>query len=118
VDACRHLAWLYAGNAPLAKDEAKAAGYHERACGAGDKAACVDHAWALARGLGLAKDEARAMTALDGLCGEGFLSACTRLGIVYAGKPAAGDRARAQILFTRACEGGQQDACRLAKLLH
>ena len=111
------LAWLYGGQAGLAKDTAKAAGYVERACAAGDKNACVEHAWALARGEGLPKDEPKAVAALDALCTEGFFPACTRLGLIHAAKPTSAARARARALLTRACEGGEQDACSMARQL-
>jgi len=112
--ACRYIGWLYGGNAGLAKDAAKAAGYVERACAAGDKNACVEHAWALARGEGVPKDEPKAVAALDALCTDGFFPACTRLGLVYAARPTSAARARAKALLARACEGGEQDACSLA----
>jgi TPR repeat protein len=115
--SCAYLGWLYSGKAGLAKDAAKAAGYTERACVAGDKHACVEHAWALARGEGLAKDEPKATAALDGLCKDGLLPACTRLAYLYVNKPSAAERARAKPLLARACEGGEQDACSMAKQL-
>jgi TPR repeat protein len=115
--ACQFLAWLHSGSGGLPKDAAKATVYRERGCAAGDKRACVEHAWALARGEGIPKDETRAVTALDTLCGGGYLPACTRLAFVYAAKPTAGDRARARALLARACEGGQEDACSMAKQL-
>lgn len=113
--ACSYLGWLYSGGSGLAKDAARAAGYVERACAAGDKRACVQHAWVLARGEGITKDEPKATSALDGLCNQGFFAACTRLAYLYAGKPSAAARARAKALLTRACEGGEQDACSTAK---
>ena len=115
--ACAYLGWLYSGGGGLAKDAAKAAGYRARACIAGDKRACVDHAWALARGEGLAKDEPKAMAALDGLCKDALLPACTRLAYLYANRPSAAERARAKPLLARACDGGEQDACSMAKRL-
>jgi TPR repeat protein len=115
--ACAYLGWLYSDGRGVAKDAAKAAGYVERACDAGDKRACVQHAWALARGEGLTKDEPKATAALDGLCNDGFVPACTRLAYLHAGKPSAAERARAKALFARACEGGEQDACSMAKQL-
>jgi len=115
--ACAYLGWLYSDGRGLAKDAAKAAGYIERACVAGDKRACVQHAWALARGEGLTKNEPKATAVLDGLCNEGFFPACTRLAYLHAGKPSAAERARAMALLARACEGGEQDACSMAKRL-
>jgi TPR repeat protein len=114
---CLYLAWLYGGKAGLARDAAKAAGYVERACSAGDKSACVEHAWALAQGEGLPRDEPKGMAALDALCTDDFFPACTRLGLMHAAKPTSAARARAKALLTRACEGGEQDACSLAKQL-
>jgi hypothetical protein len=115
--ACSYLGWLYSEGGGLAKDAAKAAGYVERACGAGDKRACVQHAWALARGEGLAKDEPKAKAALGGLCNDGFLPACTRLAYLHVGNPSLAEQARAKALLARACEGGEQDACSMAKQL-
>jgi TPR repeat protein len=115
--ACAYLGWLYSGGGGLAKDMAKSAGYVEQACAAGNKRACADHAWAQAHGDGLTKDEPKATAALDGLCQGGFLPACTRLAYLYVNKPSAAERARAKPLLARACEGGEQDACKMATQL-
>jgi TPR repeat protein len=115
--ACLYLGWLYEGHGGVPRDAARAAGYRERACAAGDKSACVEHAWALARGEGVPKDEAKGAAALDALCTEGVFPACTRLGLIQAAKPTRAARARAKALLTRACDGGEQDACSLAKQL-
>jgi TPR repeat protein len=115
VRACLYLGWLYGGHGGVARDAAKAAGYGEKACAAGDKNACVEQAWALARGEGLPKDEPKAVAALDALCTDGVFPACTRLGLIHAAKPTRTARARAKALFTRACEGGEQDACSMAE---
>lgn len=117
AQACLYLSWLYGGNGGLAKDAEKAAGYVQRACAAGDKHACVEQAWALSRGDGVAMDEAKAVADLDGLCNGGFLPACTRLGLVYAAQPSTAARAKAKAFLTRACEGGEQDACSMARQL-
>jgi TPR repeat protein len=115
ASSCSYLAWLYAEGRGLAKNPAKAAGYTEAACLAGDKRECVQHAWLLARGEGLTKDEPNAIAALDGLCNDRFFPACSRLAYLYAGKPTLIARARAKTLLARACEGGEQDACTMAK---
>ena len=115
--ACAYLGWLYSGGGGLAKDATRAASYVERACGAGDRRACVERAWALARGEGLPKDEPKAIASLDGLCNEGFFPACTRLAYLHVAKPGAAERARAKALLARACEGGDQEACSMAKQL-
>ncbi len=115
--ACLYLGWLYAGHGGVARDAAKATGYGERACAAGDKNACVEHAWALARGEGLPKDEPKAVAALDVLCTEGVFPACTRLGLIHAARRTSAARTRAKALLTRACEGGEQDACSMANEL-
>jgi TPR repeat protein len=117
ASSCSYLAWLYAEGRGLAKNLAKAAEYTEEACLAGDKRECVQHAWLLARGEGLTKDEPKAVAALDGLCNEPFFPACSRLAYLYAAKPTLTARARAKALLTRACEGGEQDACSTAKQL-
>jgi TPR repeat protein len=112
-----YLSWLYTQGTGLAKDAAKAAGYVERACAAGDKRACVEHAWKLVSGEGLAKDEPRGVAALQALCDEEFYPACTRLALVEVRKVGAKARAHARALFTRACEGGEQDACSMVEQL-
>ncbi len=66
------------------------------------------------RGEGPAKDEAKGAAALQGLCDDGTLEACTRLGFGLMAKPTAVDRRRPKALLTRACQGGQQDACSVA----
>jgi TPR repeat protein len=55
------------------------------------------------------------MAALSGLCDGGFFHACTRLAYVYVAKTGAADRRRARELLTRACEGGERDACAMAR---
>ena len=114
--ACGFLSWLYGGHG-LAKDDAKAADYLGKACDAGDRNACVQQAWALAKGEGVTKDEPKGIASLDALCSRDYLPACTRLALVYAGKPSPADRARAKPLMARACDGGEQEACSLAKQL-
>jgi len=112
---CMYLGWLYSQGTGLPRDEARAAGYLGQACAAGDKRACVEHAWKLARGEGLTKDEARGAAALQSLCDEEFFAACTRLAVLEAGKANATARSRAKALLTRACEGGEQDACSMVE---
>jgi hypothetical protein len=46
-----------------------------------------------------------------------FYPACTRLGVFEASRVGARAHARAKALLARACEGGEQDACSLAKQL-
>ena len=115
ASACGYLGWLYLNPQALGTDAAKAAGYAEKACGAGDQRSCVEHAWATLRGEGLPKNEAKGTAALDALCTAGHFPACTRLGVALAGKQTARDLARAKTLLTRACTGGEQDACAMAK---
>jgi TPR repeat protein len=117
LNACRYLGWLYGGGGGLAKDAVKAAEYVGKACDAGDKHSCVEGAWALARGEGVKKDEPKGMAALDALCNGGFLPACTRLAYIHVAQPTSAARARAKALLARACEGGEQDACTMAKQL-
>jgi TPR repeat protein len=117
ANACGFVAWLYRGYGSVPKDATKAAEYLEKACDAGDKSACVRQAWALAQGEGVAKDERKAVAALDALCNGDFLPACTRLALVYVGKPTTAERTRAKALLARACDGGEQEACSLAKQL-
>lgn len=89
----------------------------ERGCAAGDKSACLEHAWKRLTGEGASRDESGGLSDLQKLCDEAFYPACTRLAIAEAGKPSAAARARARSLLARACEGGEQEACSLAKQL-
>jgi TPR repeat protein len=115
--ACNFVAWLYEGRGSVPKDASKAAEYLGKACDAGDRRACVRQAWALAQGEGVPKDERKGVAALDALCNGDFLPACTSLALVYVSKPTTAERARAKPLLARACEGGEQEACSLAKQL-
>jgi TPR repeat protein len=117
ADACGYLAWLYANPKALGEDRAKAAAFLAKACAAGDQPSCVQHAWATFRGEGVPKDEAKGASALDALCTAGHYPACTRLGVALAGKQTARDLARAKTLLARACTGGEEDACAMAKQL-
>lgn len=114
ANACGYLAWLYADPKALG-DPARAVAYSAKACAAGDQRSCVEHAWATFRGEGVPKDEAKGTAALDVLCTAGHFPACTRLGVALAGKQTARDLARAKSLLARACTGGEQDACAMAK---
>jgi TPR repeat protein len=115
----RGRARIWAGSTPKAAASPKMRpgpqATSSRPCLAGDKRSCVQHAWLLARGEGPPKDEPKAIAALDGLCNDRFFPACTRLAYLYVSKPAPAARARAKALLTRACEGGEQDACTMAK---
>lgn len=117
VGACRFLNWLYSQGGGVPADGAKAAAYLQQACDAGDKKSCVEHAWALARGEGMAKNEPKAIASLEALCNADFLPACTRLALIHVANPSARHQARAKALLTRACEGGQQDACTFVQQL-
>ena len=99
------------------KTKREAAEYLGKACDAGDRRACVRQAWALAQGEGVPKDERKGVAALDALCNGDFLPACTSLALIYVSKPTTAERARAKPLLARACEGGEQEACSLAKQL-
>jgi tetratricopeptide (TPR) repeat protein len=115
ASACGYLAWLWSNPKALGEDFPKAAGWASKGCAAGDRHSCMRHAWATLRGEGVPKDEAKGAAALDTLCTEGHFPACTRLGVALAGKQTARDLARAKALLARACTGGEQDACALAK---
>jgi TPR repeat protein len=115
--ACSYLSWLYSQGTGVARDDGKALGYLERACEIGDKHACVEHAWKLIRGEGARKDEPAGVSALQALCDSGFYPGCTRLAVFEAARPSAAARARAKGLLARACDGGEQDACSMAKQL-
>jgi Flp pilus assembly protein TadD len=115
ASTCLYLSWLYSQGTGLARNAAKAAGYVEQACAAGDRRACVEHAWRLVGGDGVPKDEPRGAAALEKMCDEGYFAACTRLAVVQAARPGAAARARAKALLARACDGGEVDACEMAK---
>lgn len=117
ASSCNYAGWFYTQGHGVEKDPAKAAAFIERGCAAGDKPACAQHAWLVARGEGVAKDEAKGLAALDALCGDKVFAACTRLAGLHAARPGAKDRARARELLAQACDGGEQDACSLAKTL-
>jgi TPR repeat protein len=115
--ACGFAAWIYREGRGVPKDLARAVGFLERACAAGQRESCVQHAWSQARGEGIAKNEVKAMAALDGLCEEKFYAACTRLAVLYAAKQSVPSRARAKDYLAKGCEGGDPEACRIAKTL-
>ncbi|MET0555173.1 MAG: hypothetical protein ABW221_19175 [Vicinamibacteria bacterium] len=115
ASACGYLAWLHSNPKALGEDFPKAAAWAAKGCAAGDQHSCMRHAWATMSGQGVPKDEAKGAAALDALCTGGHLPACTRLGVALAGKQTARDLARAKTLLARACIGGEQDACALAK---
>jgi TPR repeat protein len=115
--ACNYLSYLYSQGTGVAKDPAKAAVYLDQACEIGDKRACLEHAWKLVRGEGVPMDEAKGVSALSALCDASFYAGCTRLAVFEAGKPTAAARALAKGLLARACEGGEPDACSMAKQL-
>jgi hypothetical protein len=108
---------LYTEGRGVPKDLARAATYDQRGCAVGDKQACVEYAWSQARGEGVTKDEAQGTAGLGALCTDKFYAACKRLAVLHAAKPAPKDRARARELLAQACEGGDVQACSLAKTM-
>lgn len=117
IASCTFLAWLHREGRGVAKDLARAAGYVVLACAAGDKRSCVEQAVLQLEGTGVARDEAKGSAALDGLCNAGFPPACTRLAYALLSKPAPASQRRAKALLTRACDGGEQDACSAVRQL-
>jgi hypothetical protein len=117
ANACDFAGWLFAEGRGVPTDLARAASFEQRGCAAGDKHDCVKYAWSQARGEGVTTDEKQGMATLGALCAEKFLMACTRLAALHAAKPTAEDRARARELLAQACEGGDVEACSLAKTL-
>jgi TPR repeat protein len=114
--ACMLLGWFLRGNG-LPEDVDESFRLMTLACDAGDENGCVERAWALGQGLGVTADETAAAATLEALCEEGVMPGCTRLGMMLASKPTPPNRKRATELFSRACEGGDRDACRFAEQL-
>jgi TPR repeat protein len=115
--SCLLLGWLYRGPG-LPPDAAQSVRHMGLACDAGVQDGCVERAWALARGDGVPADEEAGSAALEALCDGGVLSGCVRLGMILANEPGAAGRERARALFTRACEGGDQQACSFGERLN
>jgi TPR repeat protein len=111
--ACTALGWIHESGKGVTADTAKAAALYKQGCEKGDKSGCARHGWLQARGEGMAKDEAGGMGALDRLCAEGFMEACTQLAVLHAGQQTKAGIARAKELLKKACEGGDEEACRI-----
>jgi TPR repeat protein len=111
--ACTALGWIQEEGKGVPADVAKAAALYKKACDKGDKSGCARFAWLQARGEGVARDEAGGMAALDRLCADGFLEACTQLAVLHANRQTREGIAKAKELLKKACDGGDQEACRL-----
>lgn len=111
--ACTALGWIHETGKGVPAEVAKAATFYKQGCDKADKSGCARFAWLQARGEGVTKDEAAGMAALDRLCADGFFEACTQLAVLHANRPTREGMAKAKELLKKACDGGDQDACRL-----
>ncbi len=110
--ACTNLGYLYDQGIGVIANSERAAKLYERACAgdactAGDPIGCANFGIFLRDGRGVAKDEERAVLMFEQACGREIAAACNNLGILIE----AGDAARAQELYRKACRLGSSGGC-------
>jgi uncharacterized protein len=110
---CKELGRNYLhGNAPLAKDETKAATLFEQSCNGGDNQGCSFFAHSLEDGKGTAKDPAKAAQFYRRACDGGLAQACTSAGRMFESGRGVGKNAiLASIMYQRACSRFDGEAC-------
>lgn len=110
---CRELGRNYLfGNAPLTKDEAKAATLFRQGCDGGNVESCSFLAASFEDGKGVAKDLTQATELRKRACDGGMKEACAAAGRAYeTGQGAPKNEILAQILYQRGCFRGAGAAC-------
>jgi TPR repeat protein len=110
--ACLSMAYLLLAGRPFPADTARAVGFMERACTAGDARACGQAAWMYRQGQGLRADTAKALTLFSVACQRGDARSCTSQGYMHeigAGTPR--DAAQAATFYDRGCKAGDPRGC-------
>jgi hypothetical protein len=111
--SCTRLGYLLAhGEQGFVRDDKRALGFYERACGVGYAPACFNIGVLHAQAGDAPKEQQIAATYWDRACSDGYPPACSNLGALYA-RDASSTKARAQAveLFARACSGGDPVGC-------
>jgi len=83
-ESCSFLGMTYAYGSGVAKDEARAVAFYQRACDGGFAPGCYALGSKYASGTGVAKDEARAAALYQKACDGGSDAGCYALGFMYA----------------------------------
>lgn len=111
--ACNIVAELYRRGEGVAKDGAKAADFHRKACDKGLVMSCAVEAQLRYHGQeGAPVDKARARVAFEKSCSPDFLDSCVNAGVMYGGGDGgAADKDKARELYQKACDGGEQTGC-------
>jgi uncharacterized protein len=120
-EACHALATMVERGVGGGVDRHRAVELEAKACDLGAPAACEAHGRALEHGTAEKKtpDPAaaydryrRAVKGHGEACDKGDLQACARLAVLLEeGSGTSADRDEARSLFTRACAGGEAEAC-------
>jgi TPR repeat protein len=111
--ACDLAGVLYEHGRGTAADAAKAAGFYDQACLAGERNGCIGLALLQARGSGVVKDPARAQATLGGLCDQDVGEACTELALLIVPEGRSADLTRARQLLSKGCDRKDTRACEL-----
>ena len=115
ADACNAAGFLLF-RGPTA-NQARAAGYFEKACSGGAKVACVMRASMQGQGIGVPRNEAAAATTLEQLCTEKINEACVEFSMLLLRRSTPQDTARARDLLDTTCKEGLTRACDLVAQL-
>ena len=110
---CTHLGDRYLfGDAPLTKDEAKAAKLFEQACDGGDNGGCTRYGLALEKGSGVSQDLAGAAKYYRRACDGGLPFPCGAVGRLYANGAGVGkNEILAEMYFQRGCIRANGESC-------
>jgi TPR repeat protein len=123
LQSCRHMASVYEqGLLGQPRNPERGRGYLERACNAGQTAACLQIANSFYAGNGLvtAQDLPRALAMYQSVCSHGELDACVSAGIMLVRGEGvrAPDPQAALPLFERACNAHNWDGCNQLGLVY
>jgi TPR repeat protein len=110
--ACHNLGVFYSQGRGVAKDEAKAVSFYQKACDLEERKACFNLGLFYSQGRGVAKDEAKAVSFYQKACDLKDEAACFNLGVFYdKGRGVAKDEAKAVSFYQKACDLEERMAC-------
>ncbi|GMV14540.1 MAG: sel1 repeat family protein [Sorangiineae bacterium PRO1] len=111
--SCAAASFMYFGNHGVTADPERAASLAEKACAGGSARGCGNLGHAYDRGEALPKDMNKARELYTKSCEAGWPRGCSNLGVLTEND---GDATAANVLFDRACSGGEARACHFLAL--
>ena len=102
---CAHLGLMYSKGRGGTRDDSKARAAYKRACDGRYASSCGLLGLMYEKGVGGPRDRSVAKALYKNACDDGFTIACASLAAMH------GDGHRAEVLWKRACEGGNCPVC-------